>query len=190
MSLQQVLYTARATATGGRDGAATSDDGRLNVKLSVPKGLGGDDGAGTNPEQLFAAGYAACFMGAMKFVAGQKKIALPADLKLRTTFEERYGKAFIPEAANLERRLKAMDEKAECDIQFTAQLADGTISFHTTTTFLTTKQESNYRMAYVVCEDQLPITQNNYYAGGENGENGEGGVPQPPEGMPGAPEYT
>lgn len=82
MSLQQVLYTARATATGGRDGAATSDDGRLNVKLSVPKGLGGDDGAGTNPEQLFAAGYAACFMGAMKFVASQKKIALPADLKI------------------------------------------------------------------------------------------------------------
>ncbi|MFM2348469.1 MAG: hypothetical protein RL654_3222 [Pseudomonadota bacterium] len=82
MSLQQVLYTAHATATGGRDGAATSDDGRLNVKLSVPKGLGGDDGAGTNPEQLFAAGYAACFMGAMKFVAGQKKIALPADLKI------------------------------------------------------------------------------------------------------------
>jgi Ohr subfamily peroxiredoxin len=82
MSLQQVLYTAHATATGGRDGAAASDDGRLNVKLSVPKGLGGDDGAGTNPEQLFAAGYAACFMGAMKFVAGQKKIALPAGLKI------------------------------------------------------------------------------------------------------------
>ena len=78
MSLDKVLYTARATATGGRDGAATSDDGRLNVKLSVPKGLGGDDGAGSNPEQLFAAGYAACFMGAMKFVAGQKKVALPA----------------------------------------------------------------------------------------------------------------
>ncbi len=84
MSLEQVLYTARATATGGRDGAATSDDGRLNVKLSVPKGLGGDDGAGTNPEQMFAAGYAACFMGAMKFVAGQKKVALPADLKIES----------------------------------------------------------------------------------------------------------
>ncbi|MFM2054985.1 MAG: hypothetical protein RL456_3022 [Pseudomonadota bacterium] len=82
MSLQTVLYTAHATATGGRDGAATSHDGRLNVRLSVPKGLGGDDGAGTNPEQLFAAGYAACFMGAMKFVAGQKKIALPAGLKI------------------------------------------------------------------------------------------------------------
>ena len=74
MSLQQVLYTARATATGGRDGAATSDDGRLNVKLSVPKGLGGDDGAGTNPEQLFAAGYAACFDSALAFVAAQKKL--------------------------------------------------------------------------------------------------------------------
>lgn len=79
MSLDKVLYTARATATGGRAGSATSDDGRLNVTLSVPKGLGGDDGAGTNPEQLFAAGYAACFMGAMKFVAGQQKLALPAD---------------------------------------------------------------------------------------------------------------
>lgn len=79
MSLDKVLYTARATATGGRAGSATSDDGRLNVTLSVPKGLGGDDGAGTNPEQLFAAGYAACFMGAMKFVAGQQKVALPAD---------------------------------------------------------------------------------------------------------------
>ncbi|MDZ7858606.1 organic hydroperoxide resistance protein [Sphaerotilus sp.] len=82
MSLDKVLYTARATATGGRDGSAVSDDSRLNVKLSVPKGLGGDDGAGTNPEQLFAAGYAACFMGAMKFVAGQQKLALPADTSI------------------------------------------------------------------------------------------------------------
>ncbi|MEY4747916.1 MAG: hypothetical protein RIQ60_130 [Pseudomonadota bacterium] len=78
MALQQVLYTAQATATGGRDGKASTPDGRLGVALSVPKGLGGDDGPGTNPEQLFAAGYAACFIGAMKFVAGQKKIALPA----------------------------------------------------------------------------------------------------------------
>ncbi|MFM2119237.1 MAG: hypothetical protein RL722_705 [Pseudomonadota bacterium] len=78
MALDKVLYTAHATATGGRDGKATTPDGRLSVSLSVPKGLGGDDGAGTNPEQLFAAGYAACFIGAMKFVAGQKKVALPA----------------------------------------------------------------------------------------------------------------
>ena len=66
--LQNVAYTAKATATGGREGVAKSDDGRLNVNLSTPKGLGGDDGQGTNPEQLFAAGYAACFIGALKFV--------------------------------------------------------------------------------------------------------------------------
>lgn len=81
MALDKVLYTAQATATGGRDGKSESSDGRLAVKLSVPKGLGGDDGPGTNPEQLFAAGYSACFIGALKFVAGQKKIPLPADVK-------------------------------------------------------------------------------------------------------------
>ncbi|HCP97383.1 MAG TPA: Ohr subfamily peroxiredoxin, partial [Pseudoalteromonas sp.] len=67
------------TATGGREGVAKSDDGRLDVNLSTPKGLGGDDGQGTNPEQLFAAGYAACFIGALKFVAGSEKVALPSD---------------------------------------------------------------------------------------------------------------
>ncbi|MBB1325157.1 organic hydroperoxide resistance protein [Pseudoalteromonas sp. SR45-1] len=77
--LQNVAYTAKATATGGREGVAKSDDGRLDVKLSTPKGLGGDDGKGTNPEQLFAAGYAACFIGALKFVAGSEKIDLPSD---------------------------------------------------------------------------------------------------------------
>ena len=77
--LQSVAYTAKATATGGREGVAKSDDGRLDVNLSTPKGLGGDDGQGTNPEQLFAAGYAACFIGALKFVAGSEKIALPSD---------------------------------------------------------------------------------------------------------------
>ncbi|QQM66036.1 organic hydroperoxide resistance protein [Pseudoalteromonas sp. LC2018020214] len=77
--LQNVAYTAKATATGGREGVAKSDDGRLDVKLSTPKGLGGDDGQGTNPEQLFAAGYAACFIGALKFVAGSEKIDLPSD---------------------------------------------------------------------------------------------------------------
>lgn len=81
MALEKLLYTAQATATGGRDGKSESSDGRLAVKLSVPKGLGGDDGPGTNPEQLFAAGYSACFIGALKFVAGQKKIPLPADVK-------------------------------------------------------------------------------------------------------------
>ena len=77
--LKNVAYTAKATATGGREGVAKSDDGRLTVDLSTPKGLGGDDGQGTNPQQLFAAGYAACFIGALKVVAGADKIALPAD---------------------------------------------------------------------------------------------------------------
>jgi len=78
-TLSNVLYTAKATATGGREGFAKSDDGRLDVNLSTPKGLGGDDGAGTNPEQLFAAGYAACFIGALNVVSAQAKIALPKD---------------------------------------------------------------------------------------------------------------
>ena len=82
--LQSVAYTAKATATGGREGTAKSDDGRLDVALSTPKGLGGDDGQGTNPEQLFAAGYAACFIGALKLVAGQAKIKLPTDTHINS----------------------------------------------------------------------------------------------------------
>ena len=74
-----VLYTAQATATGGRTGSAKSSDGRLEVTLDTVKELGGAGGAGTNPEQLFAAGYAACFLGALKFVAGKEKVAIPAD---------------------------------------------------------------------------------------------------------------
>jgi lipoyl-dependent peroxiredoxin len=79
MSVEKILYQAKATATGGRDGRAVSSDGILDVKLTTPKELGGAGGAGTNPEQLFAAGYSACFIGAMKFVASQDKITLPAD---------------------------------------------------------------------------------------------------------------
>ncbi len=85
MSIEKVIYRARATSTGGRDGHAVSDNGALNVKLGVPKEMGGAgdaNGAVTNPEQLFAAGYSACFMGAMKFVAGQAKVTLPADAKI------------------------------------------------------------------------------------------------------------
>jgi osmotically inducible protein OsmC len=77
-----VLYKAHAQASGGRTGTAHSDDGRLDVTLSTPKELGGDGGKGTNPEQLFAAGYSACFLGAMKFVAGQEKVKLPDDLSV------------------------------------------------------------------------------------------------------------
>jgi Ohr subfamily peroxiredoxin len=66
-----VKYKTSATATGGRDGHAETKDGAFKVNLSVPKELGGGGGPGNNPEQLFAAGYAACFLGAMKFVASQ-----------------------------------------------------------------------------------------------------------------------
>jgi osmotically inducible protein OsmC len=76
--LDKVLYTARAHTTGGRDGESRSDDGRLQVTLSSP----GTSGTGTNPEQLFASGYSACFIGAMKAVAGKQKIQLPADLAI------------------------------------------------------------------------------------------------------------
>ncbi|MBV4500972.1 organic hydroperoxide resistance protein [Pseudomonas shirazensis] len=76
------LYIAQATSTGGRDGKSRSNDGKLEVKLSTPKELGGAGGEGSNPEQLFAAGYSACFIGALKFVAGQAKQPLPADTSI------------------------------------------------------------------------------------------------------------
>ncbi len=82
MSIEKILYTATASATGGREGQAASSDGALDVKLSTPRELGGAGGDGTNPEQLFAAGYSACFLGALKFVAGKEKVALPADTRV------------------------------------------------------------------------------------------------------------
>lgn len=85
MSIQQILYRANAKATGGRDGRAISSDNVLDVKLTKPKELGGTGAVGTNPEQLFAAGYAACFVGAMKFVGGRDKIAVPADVSVAGT---------------------------------------------------------------------------------------------------------
>jgi len=78
----KVLYTAVATATGGRDGRAVSSDKNLDVKLTTPKELGGAGGDATNPEQLFAAGYSACFIGALKFVASQSKRSIPADASI------------------------------------------------------------------------------------------------------------
>jgi lipoyl-dependent peroxiredoxin len=77
--IMKVLYTAKATTVGGRTGHSKTDDGRLDLDLSTPRELGGDGGAGTNPEQLFAVGYSACFMGALKFVAGKEKVTIPAD---------------------------------------------------------------------------------------------------------------
>lgn len=78
--VEKVLYTGKTHTTGGRDGASSSSDGRLNIKLSSP----GTAGEGTNPEQLFAAGWSACFIGAMGIAAAKKKIKLPADLAVDT----------------------------------------------------------------------------------------------------------
>ncbi|WP_341987501.1 organic hydroperoxide resistance protein [Azorhizobium sp. AG788] len=80
-----VKYTTQATATGGRDGRSVTQDGVLDVKLATPKELGGAGGEGTNPEQLFAAGYSACFLGALKFVGGQEKVRIPAETTVTAT---------------------------------------------------------------------------------------------------------
>lgn len=93
----QIVYTAHAHATGGREGQARSDDGLLDVKLIVPKEMGGA-GGGVNPEQLFAAGYSACFLGALKFVAGKEKISVPADTKV----EGAVGIGPIPTGFNIQ----------------------------------------------------------------------------------------
>ena len=82
--VEKVVYKANATSSGGRDGSTKSSDGLLDVKLAVPKEMGGG-GGGVNPEQLFAAGYSACFLGAMKFVAGTQKLAVPADMSINAT---------------------------------------------------------------------------------------------------------
>ena len=83
--VKNVLYRGSSKATGGRDGKAVSSDGVLDVKLTTPKELGGGGGDGTNPEQLFAAGYSACFIGAMKFVGQRDKIKIPADVSIDGT---------------------------------------------------------------------------------------------------------
>ncbi len=101
MSLDKILYTAHATTTGGREGSSKSDDGKLQVKLAPPKEMGGN-GDGTNPEQMFAAGYSACFLGAMKSVAGQQKITLPAS----TTIDASVGIGPIPAGFGIEAALK------------------------------------------------------------------------------------
>lgn len=102
MSIETIAYRAHATATGGREGHAASSDGALDVKLSTPKELGGPGGDGTNPEQLFAAGYSACFLGAMKHVASQEKIQLPDDVKI----DGHVGIGPIPTGFGIEVELK------------------------------------------------------------------------------------
>ena len=102
MSLEKVLYTATATATGGREGRAVSSDNALDVQLSTPRELGGAGGPGTNPEQMFAAGYSACFIGAMKAVAAREKIALPADVSI----EGHVGIGPIPNGFGIQAELR------------------------------------------------------------------------------------
>src|SRR4051794_15080488 len=102
MTLEKVLYRAHAKATGGRDGKATSSDGVLDVKLTTPRELGGGGQTGTNPEQLFAAGYSACFLGAMKFVAAKEKRTLSPD----TTVEGTVGIGPLPTGFGIEVELR------------------------------------------------------------------------------------
>lgn len=102
MSLEKVLYKAHATATGGREGRAVSSDNVLDIKLTTPKELGGNGAVGTNPEQLFAAGYSACFLGALKVVAGREKVAIPET----TTIEGTVGIGPIPTGFSIEAELK------------------------------------------------------------------------------------
>lgn len=92
--MDQTIYGATATAWGGRSGRVTSTDNRLDVTLSSPKAMGGDDGPGTNPEQMFAAGYAACFHSALKATAGPRKLdvsdsAISVTIKLVGSIAER-----------------------------------------------------------------------------------------------------
>ena len=114
MSIENVVYRAYAEATGGRDGRAISSDGVLDIELTTPKELGGAGGQGTNPEQLFAAGYSACFIGAMKFVAGRDKLPMPADASV----EGVVGIGQIPQGFGIEVELRVSlpgmnDEQAE-----------------------------------------------------------------------------
>jgi Ohr subfamily peroxiredoxin len=117
--LDKVLYTAHAHTTGGRDGRSVSDDGLLDVKLSPPKAMGGA-GTATNPEQLFAAGYSACFMGALKHVAGVKKVTVPADASINASIDIGPIPAGFGISARLAISLPGMDRAVAQDLVDTA----------------------------------------------------------------------
>jgi Ohr subfamily peroxiredoxin len=117
--LDKVLYTAKAHSTGGRDGRSVSSDGLLDVKLAPPKELGGMGGA-TNPEQLFAAGYSACFMGALKHVASLKKVAVPVDAAIDASVDIGPIPAGFGIAARLDISLPGMDRAVAQDLIDTA----------------------------------------------------------------------
>jgi Ohr subfamily peroxiredoxin len=102
MSIEKVLYRAHAHVTGGRDGRATVPESNLDLKLTTPKELGGGGGDGTNPEQLFAAGYSACFIGALRAVSAREKITLPKDVAI----DGSVGIGQIPNGFGIEVELK------------------------------------------------------------------------------------
>jgi Ohr subfamily peroxiredoxin len=102
MTIEKVLYRAHAHVTGGRDGRATIPESNIDLRLTTPKELGGGGGDGTNPEQLFAAGYSACFIGAIKFVSARDKIDLPKDVAI----DGSVGIGQIPNGFGIEVELK------------------------------------------------------------------------------------
>lgn len=102
MKIEKTLYQGKATSTGGRDGRSQTSDNSVEVRLTTPKELGGAGGAGTNPEQLFAMGYSACFIGALKVAAMQQKTKLPDD----TSIEAIVGIGKIPGGFGIEAELK------------------------------------------------------------------------------------
>jgi lipoyl-dependent peroxiredoxin len=109
MTIEKILYTAKAHTTGGREGGSSrTDDGRLDVKISLP----GGPGAGTNPEQLFAAGWSTCFLSAIKLVAGKKKILLPADVAVDAEVDLGTTHGVFGLAARLNVSLPGMDRPA------------------------------------------------------------------------------
>ncbi len=85
MPVEKVIYKTSATSTGGRNGRSRLDDGTMELTLTTPKEMGGPGGAGANPEQLFAMGYSACFLGALKAVARMQKISVPEDATVQAT---------------------------------------------------------------------------------------------------------
>src|SRR5580658_4015703 len=108
-AIEKVIYTARAHTTGGRDGGSSrTSDGRLDVKLSLP----GTPGTGTNPEQLFAVGWSACFLSALKVVAQKKRIALPADVAIDAEIDLGTAQGAYGLAAHLNVSLPGMEQQA------------------------------------------------------------------------------
>lgn len=102
MKIEKILYRGKAKSSGGRDGRSATSGNEIEAKLTTPKELGGAGGEGTNPEQLFAMGYSACFLGAMKFVAMQQKVKLPED----TSVEGIVGIGSIPAGFGIEAELR------------------------------------------------------------------------------------